>query len=272
MELHEWLQQLKDKTMSHLEVLMQKGDIQGPPYVMPDDIELTFLRKFIERHNAGIPHNPRLRHLGPGAQPPHIEDSMEVSTPELSDPGYPPTGLVDQMARLQPGMPISSSATWVQNQRRFPPESASGVSSPSYVHSPGTSHRPHLIRPPSSPSTATCEQLMQEAQASGQRTFDTSYGVRCRNLTVLEGQFLQDARATLSRAQSQTQDAFQRYTACLEAEARARREVVLAEQHRDELSKCHCPTARELFITKWFDQCLRCSHGHRQPSVRKMVI
>ena len=103
MELHEWLQQLKDKTMSHLEVLMQKGDIQGPPYVMPDDIELTFLRKFIERHNANIPHNPRLRHLGPGAQPPHIEESMEVSTPELSDPGYPP-GLVDQMARLQPGM------------------------------------------------------------------------------------------------------------------------------------------------------------------------
>lgn len=37
-----------------------KGDIQGPPYVMPDDIELTFLRKFIERQAAGIPHNPRL--------------------------------------------------------------------------------------------------------------------------------------------------------------------------------------------------------------------
>jgi hypothetical protein len=61
MELHEWLQQLKDKTMSHLELLMQKGDIQGPPYTMPDDIELTFLRKFIERQSAGIPHNPRLR-------------------------------------------------------------------------------------------------------------------------------------------------------------------------------------------------------------------
>ncbi|KAL6301528.1 hypothetical protein BKA93DRAFT_738591 [Sparassis latifolia] len=61
MELHEWLQQLKDKVMSHLELLMQKGEIQGPPYVMPDDVELTFLRKFIERQAAGIPHNPRLR-------------------------------------------------------------------------------------------------------------------------------------------------------------------------------------------------------------------
>jgi len=61
MELHEWLQQLKDKVMSHLELLMQRGDIKGPPFIMPDDIELTFLRKFIERHQAGIPHNPRLR-------------------------------------------------------------------------------------------------------------------------------------------------------------------------------------------------------------------
>lgn len=61
MELHEWLQQLKDKVMSHLELLMQKGEIQGPPYVMPDNLELTFLRKFIERQAAGIPHNPRLR-------------------------------------------------------------------------------------------------------------------------------------------------------------------------------------------------------------------
>jgi hypothetical protein len=61
MELHEWLQQLKDKVMSHLELLMQRGDIKGPPYVMPDNIELTFLRKFIERQAAGIPHNPRLR-------------------------------------------------------------------------------------------------------------------------------------------------------------------------------------------------------------------
>jgi len=61
MELHEWLQQLKDKVMSHLELLMQRGDIKGPPYVMPDNIELCFLRKFIERQAAGIPHNPRLR-------------------------------------------------------------------------------------------------------------------------------------------------------------------------------------------------------------------
>lgn len=47
--------------MSHLEVLMSKGILNGPPYVLPEDVELTFLRKFIERQAAGIPHNPRLR-------------------------------------------------------------------------------------------------------------------------------------------------------------------------------------------------------------------
>ena len=55
MALHEWLQQLKDKVMSHLELLMQRGDIKGPPYVMPDNIELSFLRKFIERRLEKVP-------------------------------------------------------------------------------------------------------------------------------------------------------------------------------------------------------------------------
>lgn len=196
MELHEWLQQLKDKTMSHLEILMQKGDIPGPPYIMPDDVELSFLRKFIERHNAGIPHNPRLRHLGPNApQPAHMEESMEMSTPELSDQGYPASTFVDQMARMQSDSGPSVSST--------------------FIHSPGTSTRQQFTRTSTSPSTATYEQLVQDAQSSDQ--------------------FLQDARATLSRAQVQTQEAFQRYTACLETEARARRDVAVAEQHRDEL-------------------------------------
>lgn len=83
-ELHEWLQQLKDKTMSHLELLMQKGDIQGPPYNMPEGIELTFLRKFIERHNAGIPHNPRLRDGDASEWPTAVKDD-ESATPEASE-------------------------------------------------------------------------------------------------------------------------------------------------------------------------------------------
>ncbi|EKM78425.1 hypothetical protein AGABI1DRAFT_107605 [Agaricus bisporus var. burnettii JB137-S8] len=88
MELHEWLQQLKDKTMSHLELLMQKGDIQGPPYTMPDDIELTFLRKFIERQAAGIPHNPRLRNAMQDGTYPHPDHSAESLTPEPSEGGF----------------------------------------------------------------------------------------------------------------------------------------------------------------------------------------
>ncbi|KAG6868341.1 hypothetical protein C0993_004681 [Termitomyces sp. T159_Od127] len=87
MELHEWLQQLKDKTMSHLELLMQKGDIQGPPYMMPDDVEISFLRKFIERQNNGIPHNPRLRY--PVGDHTYLRDHFGDSiTPEPSDTSY----------------------------------------------------------------------------------------------------------------------------------------------------------------------------------------
>lgn len=88
MELHEWLQQLKDKTMSHLELLMQKGDIQGPPYAMPDDIELSFLRKFIERQAAGIPHNPRLRNSNGEHAFPIRQHSVESLSPEPSEHGF----------------------------------------------------------------------------------------------------------------------------------------------------------------------------------------
>lgn len=89
MELHEWLQQLKDKTMSHLELLMQKGDIQGPPYTMPDDVELTFLRKFIERQAANIPHNPRLRN-SVGGEPSYVhrDHSADSFTPEPSEQSF----------------------------------------------------------------------------------------------------------------------------------------------------------------------------------------
>jgi hypothetical protein len=100
--LHEWLQQLKDKTMSHLELLMQKGDIQGPPYIMLDDIELTFLRKFIERHNAGIPHNPRLRNGNASDWPAaHKDDSMNSGTPEPSESGS--ANAADQQMQMPAG-------------------------------------------------------------------------------------------------------------------------------------------------------------------------
>jgi hypothetical protein len=88
MELHEWLQQLKDKTMSHLELLMQKGDIQGPPYAMPDDIELSFLRKFIERQATGVPHNPRLRNSNGEHAFPIRQHSVESLSPEPSEHGF----------------------------------------------------------------------------------------------------------------------------------------------------------------------------------------
>ncbi|KAF8062253.1 hypothetical protein FPV67DRAFT_1507704 [Lyophyllum atratum] len=176
MELHEWLQQLKDKTMSHLELLMQKGDIQGPPYVMPDDIELTFLRKFIERQASGIPHNPRLRNSpGDHTYPPRDHSTGDSLTPEPSDSSF-----VDQNQRVHDRLSEGSSQ-----------------------------------RNSQSPTMRTTESLSHEASSSKQG--------------------LQAARNALSRAQKDTQDAFMRYTACLDVERQARHAVTSAEKRRDDI-------------------------------------
>ncbi|KAF8958960.1 hypothetical protein BDZ97DRAFT_1840048 [Flammula alnicola] len=177
MELHEWLQQLKDKTMSHLELLMQKGDIQGPPYVMPDDVELTFLRKFIERQAAGIPHNPRLRNqVGGETSYAHRDHSADSFTPEPSEQSF-----LDQSR---------------------PPNDESGAHLPNSRNS-------------GSPSFRTPEGLAAEASSSKQA--------------------LQAARASLLRAQKDTQDAFMRYTSCLDIERQARQAVAGAEKRRDDI-------------------------------------
>ncbi|KAJ4490018.1 hypothetical protein J3R30DRAFT_3321487 [Lentinula aciculospora] len=180
MELHEWLQQLKDKTMSHLELLMQKGDIQGPPYTMPDDIELTFLRKFIERQAAGLPHNPRLRN---GADPGYIirDHSVDSGSPD------PPENYLDQRNR---GAGVDTAEV-------------------------GNNHMSLSSRPSDSPTLRNPESLTQEATTSKQS--------------------LQITRAALARAQKDTQDAFLRYTACLDAERQARQSVAAAEKRRDDV-------------------------------------
>lgn len=161
-ELHEWLQQLKDKTMSHLELLMQKGDIQGPPYFMPEDIELSFLRKFIERHNAGIPHNPRLRNGSVSEWPVRSnEDSMNAGTPGPSESG---------------------STTETDGQRRGTTGEKSVLITYTFVLIPylADTSTPFPINPPDipahsralelspSPSSSNLDWLVQEAQSSSE--------------------------------------------------------------------------------------------------------
>jgi hypothetical protein len=92
-------QQLKDKVMAHLEMLIAKGEIHGPPYVMSDDQEFPFLRKFIERQTANVPHNPRLRGLSPGSEhQPQLSVGIHRSqTPEDSRAS---TSFVDDPSRL----------------------------------------------------------------------------------------------------------------------------------------------------------------------------
>jgi len=58
------------------------------------------------------------------------------------------------------------------------------------------------------------------------------------SLTLRLEHALQVARASLSRAQKDTQDAFLRYNTCLDTEQQARQAVSTAERRRDDISKC----------------------------------
>lgn len=61
------------------------------------------------------------------------------------------------------------------------------------------------------------------------------------------------ARTALARAQKDTQDAFMRYTACMETERLARQAVSASEKHRDDVSKLQSfPHARADNLTSFF--------------------
>ncbi|KAI0090211.1 hypothetical protein BDY19DRAFT_992433 [Irpex rosettiformis] len=196
MELHEWLQQLKDKVMSHLELLMQKGEIQGPPYVMPDHLELTFLKKFIERQAAGIPHNPRLRNGQTATRSPR--SVQQYINAKLSEE-----------VNTSPSMSWDTLDDRDQSQGFVP--SPTGVAFPENVQA-----------------------VVGEVE-NNRRT-------------------LRSARAALSRAQRDTQEAFKRYKTCLDVEAQALQQVNTAEERRDTLSELMAtPSSLERIMTvsKW---------------------
>ncbi|TFY83482.1 hypothetical protein EWM64_g523 [Hericium alpestre] len=198
MELHEWLQQLKDKVMSHLELLMQRGDIKGPPYNMPENIELSFLRKFIERQAAGIPHNPRLRKAFQENRyvPPPRPSLADSETPEPSESGS--------------GRHCSDPGWADDEPAKFSRENASA---PARYQSNPTLSLPY--QPQAKPHIGGGASLEEEAESSKR--------------------LLHAARSDLRRAQKDTQDSFARYTASLEAERRAWQEVVAVEDRRDNI-------------------------------------
>jgi len=86
-----------------------------------------------------------------------------------------------------------------------------------------------------SPSLMNSEVLLQEAVSSSKSWISESHFFIW---FVLE-QALQVARMTLIRAQKETQDAFMRYTACLDVERQTRQAVTTAEKRRDDISMCY---------------------------------
>lgn len=85
--------------MAHLEMLIAKGEVRGPPYVMSDDQEFPFLRKFIERQAAGTSHNPRLRGLSPEDQN-QSATSLDMPRSETPEESKASTSFVDDNSRL----------------------------------------------------------------------------------------------------------------------------------------------------------------------------
>ena len=87
--------------MAHLEMLIAKGEIRGPPYVMTDDQDFPFLRKFIERQTANIPHNPRLRGLSPGNEhQAQLSVGIHIHRSETPEDSRASTSFVDDPSRL----------------------------------------------------------------------------------------------------------------------------------------------------------------------------
>lgn len=102
--------------------------------------------------------------------------------------------------------------------------------------SDGSSNYPgHSTR--TSPSLRP-ESLAQEAVSSSEFVniiLLLAFGFPCAN--KMTEQALQAARGALTRAQKEVQEAFLRYTACVDMEKQARQAVTAAEKRRDDISE-----------------------------------
>lgn len=87
------------------------------------------------------------------------------------------------------------------------------------------------------------EALLQEAGSSSKLKAVAQFSI----LMHPPEQALQAARMSLLRAQKDTQDAFMRYTACLDVERQARQAVTTAEKRRDDISEFHLPSTVKIF-------------------------
>lgn len=85
-----------------------------------------------------------------------------------------------------------------------------------------------------SPSLFSTEALAAEASSSSWIFF---FQFRKTITDTPVEQTLQASRISLLRAQKDTQDAFMRYTSCLDIERQARKEVAAAEKRRDDISE-----------------------------------
>jgi hypothetical protein len=109
------------------------------------------------------------------------------------------------------------------------------IPTPVHPNAADISAQSHVAGTSPTPSSSNFDWLIQEAQSSSTCCHGSSE-IAIDGI-LQPGQVLLDARAKHARAQQDSQEAFQTYTASLELERQARQEVHAAEQRRDDISK-----------------------------------
>lgn len=213
--------------MAHLEMLIAKSEIRGPPYVMSDDQEFPFLRKFIERQRAGIPHNPRLRGLSPGNEhQPQL--SVGVHRSETPEDSRASTSFVDDPSRLL-GASLSPSLLFLPMERNahidlYPPDEDHNGSSSTMTSQSGSRSR-----------IAT---WTKDVSASSTDPIFLSPRIPLAEHVSREAeQEIDNLRRVLFLARKETHGAFQKFTQAWEAERKALAALAAAEDRRGELGQ-----------------------------------
>lgn len=97
--------------------------------------------------------------------------------------------------------------------------------------------------PASTPEQGTSSSLLNEVNHNSECSASRS-ALEIYNVPAVIGRTMAGAKAALARAQRETQDAFARYTACLDTEAQIRQQLSIAEERRDGLSECNTASGR----------------------------
>ena len=195
--------------MAHLELLLQKGDIPGPPYIMPDALEFTFMRGFLDRQRRGIPHNPRIRALAgssSSSNPSGASDELDEGEDDGRGSPESPSLAAGPAAHMHSASPLRSPVASLSFREHAGGASAS-LDLPRRIEASRASLPPHTHD-----KNALPDSLLSSTESS-----------------------LRQARARLKQARLASREALARFSECTDHERTLEAEVTRSEERLDEL-------------------------------------